>query len=213
MILGIATSSPPPQLLILTWPTICHFILVNTWPVFCLWPRTWQVVTTRGKLSTPGHRLSTRIKLSTRGKLSKSVSRIQMIKSHMFGKISQVHIEDSFYSLGAWEREHSCDNKTLFTAMLAFTTFLAPHLNIRVFCDNIPRITWYKVTQPPPIIYLCCLVLTCVLPVATVNSDPRYRRLIPGPSAPITSDPVLPIDPTSPLFPEGWKVLVSSWQN
>ena len=98
MILGIATSSPPPQLLILTWPTICHFILVNTWPVICPWPRTWQVVTTRGKLST-GHRLSTHIKLSSRGKLSKSVLRIQMIKSHMFGKLSQVHIQDST----AWE--------------------------------------------------------------------------------------------------------------
>ena len=46
-----------------------------------------------------------------------------------------------FYSLGAWEGEHSCDNKILFTAMLAFTTFLEPHLNIRLFCDNIPRMT------------------------------------------------------------------------
>ena len=57
------------------------------------------------------------------------------------------------------------------------------------------------------------MLFSTYLCVAIVNSDPRYRRLIPGPSAPITSDPVLPIDPTSPLFPEGWKVLVSSWQN
>ena len=175
MILSIATSSPPPQLLILTWTTICHYCCRHV-PSFCPWPRTWPIVPTRGKSQVvntwPSIVNSSKVVLSTRGKLSKSVLRIQMIKSHMFGKFRQVHIQDStVWEHGTWEGEHSCDNKILFTAMLAFTTFLAPHLNIRLFCDNIPRMTWYKITQPPPIRCFNTFILcsTCVLPYSVVT--------------------------------------------
>ena len=103
MILSIASSSPPPQLLILTWTTICHYCCRHV-PSFCPWPRTWPIVPTRGKLSTPGLQLSTRLKLSTRGKLSKSVLRIIDDQiTHVWQILPGSH--PGFSSLGAWERD------------------------------------------------------------------------------------------------------------
>ena len=96
MMLSITTSSPPPQLLILTWTTICHYCCRHVASVLPLTthvancPYTGQVVNTWPSIVN-----SSKVVLSTRGKLSKSVLRIQMIKSHMFGKFRQVHIQDS----------------------------------------------------------------------------------------------------------------------
>ena len=68
--------------------TRAQFLSLTTHVANC--PYTGQVVNTWPSIVN-----SSKVVLSTRGKLSKSVLRIQMIKSHMFGKFRQVHIQDS----------------------------------------------------------------------------------------------------------------------
>ena len=146
MILSIASSSPPPQLLILTWTTICHFVVTSvlllTTPVASC-PYTGQVVNTWLSVVNSSKVVHTWQVVKISFKNYRWSNHTCLANSTMF--------TSRILQSGSMGEGHSCDNKILFTAMLAFTTFLAPHLNIRLFCDNIPRMTWYKITQPPPV--------------------------------------------------------------